>query len=123
VAKTAIPVDQFDPNTPPTGSNMFAVYDGSNFRATNRRATAIQWLNHSAVAKIFELVSSQWVERGYKTGWKKPDGTPCDHCGGPVEARFHYTSGWCFEKRKRRIVDPLKLFYLCRSCKTLNDNR
>jgi hypothetical protein len=128
MAKTTVPVDQYDPNLAPATSRLYGVYDGHAFHVTAVRATAIQKVYARSTCSIWESVGGRWVRRGLKNGW--PDqGEPCGHCQRPLQVtgRGYYThcvdGKWCFTRgQNRKILDPLELLFLCPDCVAFNES-
>lgn len=120
-----VPVKDFNLHEPGGPSvSLWLVYDG-RVKVCERRGPAITRLLHShwrpTESKLFEWVPDE--------GWKlrahvDPDRTNdvCDHCGQTTLVPHPYSPGqtddgkWVFERRRRKIVEPLNLMFLCVPC-------
>jgi len=67
--------NSYDPNT----SQMWGVYNGSQFKAFGHLGHAVNSFNYQWRARLFGMTNGRWVEVAVKTGAQNG---LCEFCGG-----------------------------------------
>lgn len=110
-----VPVSDFDPNKTPNDQGAYGVYDGFQWRISNRR-TAIQRFWNAHPGSIWEATPQGWVCRGNSAVDRSHD--PCDHCGRPQDGTRHRLS---WRRENGKIAPVLDLMLLCLYCLKANE--
>lgn len=126
MARTVVPVDQFDPNTLKDG--FYGLYNGQRFFVSNNRASMIQKAYHAGGEWSFwSFENGKWVRVGYKHPIS--DGYPCDECGITLARVTHphyrqphtkLEGGWDWKRSGGKIEQRLRYMRFCDPCLTAN---
>lgn len=118
-----ISVEDYDPNDPDHSKMVWMVYTGA-LKLYSTRGPAIARLLRrwgGSNGKLFKWDAKErcWVLMAHK--FSRPNNSPCDLCGGPTvlnyDGRDEDTAEYVFDRKGRKLVDPLNLLFTCGECR------